>query len=129
MNSPPSLRRSVAFLLMTHRAQQVVSLIRRGVQAVIGRGLHDPRLRGLISVTKVVVDDDLSQATVYVSVMPQEHGSLALHGLRHAAPRIRTQLGRGIRLRRLPRLRFELDDSIKKQAEFENALKEQEEES
>ena len=114
---------------MNHRAQQVVSLIRRAVQVVIGRGLHDPRVRGLISVTKVVIDDDLSQATVYVSVLPQEHAALTLHGLRHAAPRIRSQIGRAIRLRRVPRLRFELDDSIKKQAEFEGALKEQEEES
>ena len=61
---------------MNHRAQQVVSLIRRAVQVVIGRGLHDPRVRGLISVTKVVMDDDLSQATVYVSVLPQEHAAL-----------------------------------------------------
>ena len=114
---------------MSHRTQQVVSVIQRGVQAVIGRGLHDPRVRGLISVTKVVMDDDLSQATVFVSVLPEEHGALTLHGLRHAAPRIRSQIARGIKLRRLPRLRFQLDDSIKKQAVFEQALKEQEEES
>ena len=114
---------------MTHRTQQVVSLIQRGVQTVIGRGLHDPRVRGLISVTKVVVDDDLSQATIYVSVLPQEHAELTLHGLRHAAPRIRSEISRGIRLRRVPRLRFQLDDSIKRQAVFEKALKEEEDES
>ncbi len=114
---------------MSHRTQQVVSLIQRGVQTVIGRGLHDPRVRGLISVTKVVVDDDLSDATVFVSVMPQEHGELTLHGLRHAAPRIRSEISRGIRMRRVPRLRFALDDSLKKQAEFEQALKEEKDES
>ncbi len=51
---------------MSHRTQQVSSIIQRGVQTVIGRGLHDPRVRGLISVTKVVIDADLSQATVFV---------------------------------------------------------------
>jgi ribosome-binding factor A len=114
---------------MSHRAEQIVSVLQRGVQAVIGRGLHDPRVRGLISVTKVIIDDDLSQATIFISVLPQEHGALTLHGLRHAAPRIRSEIGRGVRMRRLPRLRFQLDDSIKKQAVFEQALKEQEDES
>ncbi len=109
---------------MTQRTEQVASLIRNAVQSTVSRGLHDPRIRGLISITQVTVSADLSWATVYVSVLPAEHGALTLHGLRHAASRIRSQLGRAVRLRHVPRLSFELDDSIKKQSEVLAALAE-----
>ncbi len=109
---------------MTKRTDQVASLIRRAVQTALSRGLHDPRIRGLISVTKVLVGEDLSQASIYVSVLPAEHGELTLHGLRHAASRIRAQVGRAVRLRHIPRLSFHLDDSIKMQARLDAALAE-----
>ncbi len=109
---------------MTHRPDQVASLIQRAVQTVLSRGLSDPRIRGLVSVTRVRVDDALSQAAVYVSVLPAEHADLSLKGLQHAAARIRTQIGKAVQLRRMPRLSFHLDESIKKQAEFDAALAE-----
>jgi ribosome-binding factor A len=109
---------------MTHRPDQVASLIQRAVQTVLSRGLSDPRIRGLVSVTRVRVDDALSQAAIYVSVLPAEHADLSLKGLEHAASRIRKQIGKAIQLRRMPRLSFHLDESIKKQAEFDAALAE-----
>ena len=109
---------------MPHRPDQVASLIQRAVQTVLSRGLNDPRIRGLVSVTKVRVDDALSQAAIHVSVLPAERADLSLKGLQHAAPRIRTQIGKAVKLRRMPRLSFHLDESIKKQAEFDAALAE-----
>ncbi|MHC4127229.1 MAG: 30S ribosome-binding factor RbfA [Planctomycetota bacterium] len=109
---------------MTHRPDQVASLIQRAVQTVLSRGLSDPRIRGLVSVTRVRVDDALSQAAVYVSVLPAEHANLSLKGLQHAASRIRKQIGKAVQLRRMPRLSFHLDERIKKQAEFDAALAE-----
>ncbi len=109
---------------MSHRVEQITSTIQRAVQTVISRGLNDPRVRGLVSVTKVLVDDDLSKATVFISVMPAEHGALTMHGLRAATKRIRRDVGGVIRLRRVPRLSFRLDDSIKRQSELEQSMKE-----
>ena len=109
---------------MPHRPDQVASLIQRAVQTVLSRGLNDPRIRGLVSVTKVHVDDAPFQAAVYVSVLPAEHADLSLKGLQHAASRIRKQIGKAVQLRRMPRLSFHLDESIKKQAEFDAALAE-----
>ncbi|TDJ57831.1 MAG: 30S ribosome-binding factor RbfA [Planctomycetota bacterium] len=109
---------------MSHRNEQIASTIQRAVQAVISRGLNDPRVRGLVSVTKVLVDDDLSKATIYISVLPSERGALTMHGLRAAAKRIRRDVGNVIRLRHTPRLIFRLDDSIKRQSELEQTLKE-----
>lgn len=108
---------------MSHRPNQIASLIQRAVQDAIGRDLHDPRVRGLISVTKVLVDPDISKATVFVSVLPDTHAKLTVHGLQHAAGRIRRHLSRAIQMRRIPVLSFRLDDSIKRQAELEEAIK------
>ncbi len=106
------------------RLDQVASTIRRGIGAVLLRGLGDERIRGLVSVTRVAVAPDLRTATVHVSVLPQEHAALTLHGLNRAAPRIQAELARHVQLRRTPRLKFELDDSLKKQAALDAALAE-----
>ena len=107
---------------MSVHGSQVASVIQRAMQRILARGLSDPRVRGLISVTDVKVSDDGAHATILVSVLPEHHAELTLHGLRHAAGHIRTLLGREVQVRRLPRLAFRLDKSIKKQAEVLTAL-------
>ena len=107
---------------MSHRRDQVAADIRRVVSEVLGRGLHDERIKGLISVTEVRVSPDLSQATVCVSVLPAKHERTTLRGLKHAAPRLRATVSRSLRLRRVPRLVFEIDHSLKRAAELDRAL-------
>ena len=109
---------------MSHRPDQIASLIQRAVQSVLERDLNDPRVRGLVSVTRVRVDHDLRHADVHLSVLPAERASLTMEGIRHAAAAIQSRVGKAVRLRRVPRLTFHLDESIKKQAEFEAALAE-----
>ena len=109
---------------MSIRTEQVASLIQRAVQEQLSRGLNDPRIRGLISVTKVTVAPDLADATVFVSVMPAEHTELTMHGLQHAAPHLQRGLTKVIRLRRQPRLLFKVDDSIRLAAETMAAITE-----
>ncbi len=107
---------------MSRRTDQVASLIRRAVQSRLSRGLNDPRVRGLVSVTRVTVAADLSEAVILVSVMPAEHAQLTLRGLQHAAAHIRRELGRTARLRHQPRLTFKLDDSMRHAAEAMAAI-------
>ncbi len=109
---------------MSIRTEQVASLIQRAVQDQLSRGLNDPRIRGMISVTKVTVSPDLADATIYVSVMPAEHTNLTLRGLQHAAAHLQRALARVIRLRRQPRLLFKVDDSMKHAAETLAAITE-----
>lgn len=107
---------------MSHRPEQVASVIRRAVQEQIQRGLHDPRVRGLISITRVTVDDDLSEACIAISVLPAEHEALTLAGLRSAAQHLQRRAREGLPLRRMPHLRFVLDDSLKRAAAADAAL-------
>lgn len=111
---------------MSVRTDQVASTLRRAVQAVISRGLHDPRVRGLITVTGVQVAPDLSEAYIDISVLPQKHESLTMHGLQHAARMIRSEVAKVVKLRKLPRLVFRLDESIKHQARIDAAIREAE---
>ncbi len=109
---------------MTQHASQIASALQRGIQQVLTRGLNDPRVRGMLSVTRVQLSPDLHQATIFVSVLPAEHGALSLHGLRHATAHIRTLVGRSVRIRRMPKFTFRLDESIKKESAVLTAITE-----
>lgn len=105
-----------------HRREMIASTIERSVQTVLARGLSDPRIKGLITVTGVKVSRDKGEAEVRVSVFPREHEALTMHGLRSAAEHIRREISGAVRLRRMPTLRFKLDESLKRQAEVFEAL-------
>ncbi len=110
------------FVAVSHRPEQVSSLIRKTVQEMISRGLNDPRIRGLVSVTRVVVDPELAEARFSISVLPAEHGRLTVQGLQSAAGLIQKRLRESLSLRRVPRVIFVLDDSLKRQAETEASI-------
>ncbi len=104
------------------RLAALASTIHRAVQAVLDRGLQDPRVSGMITVTGVKVAPDLSAATVAVSIYPAEKQDLAMHGLRSAAARVRHDISDALGLRRTPQLTFTLDESLKKQAAVLDAI-------
>jgi ribosome-binding factor A len=70
----------------------------------------------------VDVAPDLADAQVHVSVLPADRSELVMHGLRDAAGFIQREIGSAITARRLPRLHFRLDDSLKRQAALDAAL-------
>lgn len=109
---------------MTTRTDKLASVIQHAVQDVLARGINDPRVRGLVSVTKVEVLPDLSEARVLVSVLPAEQAALTMHGLTHAAGHIQKQIAGEITAKRMPRLSFRLDDSLKKAAALHAAIEE-----
>lgn len=90
--------------------------LREQIQAIITRGLADPRIKGMITVTELTVAQDGRTASVLVSVMPHDKESLTLHGLTAAAPHIRRQVGDVITNKHIPELNFKLDERTKKQA-------------
>ena len=106
-----------------HRAAQVCTLVQRIVQTEIQRGIADPRVRGMVTVIGVDPSADLEEATVRVSVLPAEFGPLAVQGLNHAAAHLRRAVLEGSRVRQAPRLRFVLDDSLKRAAALDAAMR------
>eukprot|EP01025_Chloroclados_australasicus_P026345 TRINITY_DN26154_c0_g1_i1.p4 TRINITY_DN26154_c0_g1~~TRINITY_DN26154_c0_g1_i1.p4 ORF type:complete len:140 (-),score=30.92 TRINITY_DN26154_c0_g1_i1:79-498(-) len=107
---------------MSTKTDRLASSLEKGVQQVLARGLQDPRVRGLITVTKVDVTPDSKQATIGISVLPVEHQKLTVHGLQSAARHIRREVAELIRTRTMPDFRFVEDSSLKKQAEVLSTL-------
>lgn len=80
------------------------------------REIQDPRLEGIISITRVRVSPDLSVADVFVTVMGSPgQQSAALNGLRHSGGMMRAKLTKSLSLRTAPYLKFHLDENLKKE--------------
>ena len=86
--------------------------------------LTDPRLE-LVTITGVEVTPDLRDATVYFSALATKAPTGdAAAGLRAAAPRLRSQLGKQVRLKYLPKLRFREDPAIVEGQRMEDIIRE-----
>lgn len=107
---------------MSQRVKRIASTVKRAVQEVLVRGLSDPRIRGLVTVTDVEVTDDMRRAIVKISVLPESHANSTIHGLRRATMKIQRKVNDKLALRRPPHLEFQLDDSLKRQAEVLSAI-------
>ncbi len=81
--------------------------------------LSDPRLSSVISVTRVVASSDLRSAKIYISVLGNdEQKQKSLEALRSASGFINRSVKKGINLKYMPFLAFELDNSIEKGSEI-----------
>ena len=109
---------------MSRRKEQLESSLRKALGVVLSSGLADPRIRGLITVTGVRVSDDRKRAVIGISVLPEEQGELTVHGLKAARVHIQTEVSGKLRARSLPEFVFQLDGSLKKQAEVLGAIRE-----
>lgn len=107
---------------MSIRQQKVESQVRRLVSEAILRELSDPRVNGLLSVTRVSVSPDLREARVYISILSDRPESTVMSGLNSARGVIQKHVADGMKIRYAPRLSFLLDESLKRQAEVLKAL-------
>lgn len=105
------------------RPKQVGSVLSRVIQERIIRGFADPRIRGLVSVTKVELSSDLLTAWIGISVLPEKYGTRVLAGLRSADGLFRKLVRDETSLRRVPRLIFKLDSSMKEEAALDAAIR------
>jgi ribosome-binding factor A len=98
--------------------------------------LSDPRLV-LVTVTGVDVSPDLRQATVYYSALDSpgsleevdvaqaaERHEQVRAALRSAAPHLRNELGRQVRLKYVPKLVFQEDPAIEQGQRVEAIIRE-----
>ena len=98
------------------RVERVGALIRREVSELLRSGIKDDRIHsGLVSVTHVEVAGDLQHGRILVSVLGSEEGKArVLEGLKAAAPFVKGELGRRLRMRRTPEVAFQLDRGLER---------------
>jgi ribosome-binding factor A len=104
------------------RPDQVAETVRQVIAELLLTELRDPRI-GFVTVTSVDVTNDLSVATVRVSVMGEEAERLeALKGLESAAGFLRGRVGKVLTTRIIPEIRFELDRGLEHAAKINRIL-------
>jgi len=93
------------------RHDRVAGLLRRELGVMVQRELNDPDV-GFVSISDVEVSRDLGVAKVYVSVLETDKADKSIVALNRAAGYLRGILGRQLRMRVTPELRFIQDTSI-----------------
>jgi len=99
---------------MSQRTERIDQLLREEIGAIIARDIADPRV-GFATITNVETAPDLRHARVWVSVIGQESDRKAtLQALGRAMPFVRHELGKRLRLKRIPEFHLELDDTLER---------------
>lgn len=102
---------------MSQRLKRMGDQVQRELSDLIRMSIKDPRMGGLVTISNVKVSADLGYAEVYFTVMRAELGDEqtaqanqdTLAVLNGAAGFLRAELGRRIKTRFTPRLRFHYD--------------------
>jgi ribosome-binding factor A len=107
---------------MSQRPTRVGEQIREDLTELLTREVHDPGI-GFLTITHVRVTPDLHQARVYYTTLgDQKARRESARALERAAPFLRRQLGRRLRLRHTPELEFFFDESIERHDRIEQIL-------
>ena len=104
------------------RPERVGEAIRQELSVMLQREVHDPGI-GFVTLTRVKVSPDLQVVRVYYTVIGDDRERReTAKALERAVPFLRRQIGQRVRLRRVPELHFEYDESIEKQDRIEKIL-------
>jgi len=108
------------------RGQRIADMIRQEIANLIIHGdIKDPRVEGLITVTRVEMTPDMKLARVFVSILKDDHDrETVLKGLKNASGYMKAQIAHHLKLRHTPSLQFKLDDSLDYSDKIDQLLKE-----
>ncbi len=113
----------------SERRLRVAEAIRKEVAGILRFQFRDPRV-ARATVTRAEVTGDMSLARVHVSVLGSESEQQeTLEVLGRARGRVRTLLGRRVRLRQTPEVRFVFDPSVEFSVRLEEILERERERS
>ncbi|HHB0013675.1 TPA: 30S ribosome-binding factor RbfA [Staphylococcus aureus] len=94
------------------RAERVGEQMKKELMDIINYKVKDPRV-GFITITDVVLTNDLSQAKVFLTVLGNDKEvENTFKALDKAKGFIKSELGSRMRLRIMPELMYEYDQSI-----------------
>ena len=92
------------------RSQRVSDSIKKEVASIFLFKVNDPRLRN-ITITNVVLSDDLSNAKIFYSTINLKNEEVSIKkALDKSKGFIRTMLGKSMSLKKIPTISFFKDD-------------------
>lgn len=105
------------------RRIRVAAVIREEIANLLHRGLKDPRI-GFVSVMAVRMSKDLRYANVYVSLYGDDkEKKSSLIALTNSAGWIRREIGKHLRMRVTPEIRFFEDTTLDEVFHLEEVIK------
>jgi ribosome-binding factor A len=107
-----------------YRPDRVADQLRAELGELLAREVHDPGV-GFVTLTRVQLTPDLQLARVYYTALGDAARRRATaRALERATPFLRHQIGRRLRLRRVPEIEFVFDEGVGRQERVEQLLQE-----
>ncbi len=108
---------------MSLRANRVAEQMKQDLGKIIDQKLKNPKV-GFVTVTDVEVTEGLQEAKIFVSVLgTDEERARTMQGLEESKGFLRTEIGKRIRMYKVPELRFEYDHSIEQGNRIEQLIR------
>jgi ribosome-binding factor A len=109
----------------TNRQKKIAGVLQKDLADILQSAARDGMKGVVISVTKVTVTSDLSQAKAYLSIFPTEKKEEIMEGIVANTPMIRHAIAMRTKnqLRRMPEMTFLIDDSLDYIDNIDQALK------
>jgi ribosome-binding factor A len=99
---------------MTARTDRFDELFRQEINAILTREVDDPKI-GFATITGVETQPDLRHAKVTVSVIgPADQRRATIVAMGKAMPLVRHELGKRLRMKRIPEFHLELDETLER---------------
>ena len=112
----------------SQRQRRVAEEVRHALAAVLSRGdFRDPDLAGAhVTVTEVRASPDLKHMTAFVSGLGRPVPGAQFRALRRAAPFLRGQIAKAVRLKFAPDLHFQPDTALDYAMKIDAAMRQPE---
>ncbi|HAS56248.1 MAG TPA: 30S ribosome-binding factor RbfA [Firmicutes bacterium] len=110
---------------MANRQGRIKAVIGKDIAEIVSREIKNPHI-GMVSVNEVVVNDDYSEAKVYVTFFG-DHPKTKLAELKKSEGFVRSSLAKKMDLYSVPKIKFVLDESFEKALSLDKALEREEE--
>jgi len=100
---------------LSKRSEQLEKALIREINNIIYRKINDPRIK-FVTITRIKVSPDLKYADIFVTIFNDEsQQKKALKGLKNATKFIRGELGKDLKLRHVPNIKFKIDEDLEHQ--------------
>lgn len=109
--------------MSNNRISKLNSLLKEELSKIIQRRI-DFEEGVLVTIYKVEVSSDVAHANVRISVIPEKNEKATLDVLKENIFHLQQELNKKLVLKKVPKIRFVLDDSIKRAADMEKLFKE-----
>jgi ribosome-binding factor A len=106
------------------RTDRINEALREEISLLVRDEVRDPRV-SLVTITAVQCSPELDHAKIYFTALGDEaEREEILTGLNSAAAFLRRELGKRMRMRRIPELHFQIDRVLEEASRIERLLRE-----